>query len=198
MVKNVFLKPSSTVLTAHYANGDTVIVNCDATGAAFTVTLPDATNTINIFFIIIKTDSSTNAITIAGRLGQTINGSTTATLSTQYESKIFLSNTNDWMDMSYLGHVRLHTVLNSSDHSDTLTGTGLDGDTIIGNVTPKWSRLAISIPAANVRNVFGVDNGELRPSWKTALDSTAPTAITVGATGAAGTSRVFANRDHTH
>jgi hypothetical protein len=88
-----------------------------------------------------------------------------------------------------------HNILSVS-HSDTLADAVLDGDTIIGNVTPKWSRLAISIPAANVRNVLGVDNAELRPSWKTALDSTAPADI--AGTAAAGTSLVFSHRDHAH
>jgi len=44
--------------------------------------------------------------------------------------------------------------------------------------------------------VLGIDNGELRPSWKTALDSTTPGAV--AATGSAGTSLVFAHRDHLH
>lgn len=58
-----------------------------------------------------------------------------------------------------------HNLL-SAVHSDTLTDTVVDGDVIIGNVTPAWSRLAISVPAAGTRNMLGVDNGELRPSWK--------------------------------
>jgi len=69
---------------------------------------------------------------------------------------------------------------------------------VIGNATPTWARLGISIPGANVRNVFGIDNGELRPSWKTSLDGIAPAAITIGAAGSAGTSLVFSHRDHTH
>jgi len=67
---------------------------------------------------------------------------------------------------------------------------------IIGNVTPAWSKLAISVPAAAVRNVLGVDNGELRPSWKTALNALTPD--TVQETGSSGTSLVFSHRDHVH
>lgn len=95
------------------------------------------------------------------------------------------------------GYVTPHNVLSAS-HGDSLAGAVVDGDVIIGNVTPRWSRLAIAIPAANVRNVLGVDNGELRPSWKTALDSTNPTTIAEGAVAAPGTSLVFSHRDHTH
>ena len=90
-----------------------------------------------------------------------------------------------------------HNIL-SAYHGDTLADNVVDGDIIIGNVTPKWSRLAIAVPAINVRNVLGIDNGELRPSWKTALDATNPSAITVGATASPGTSLVFSHRDHTH
>jgi len=88
-----------------------------------------------------------------------------------------------------------HVIL-SAAHSDTLAGSVLDGDVIIGNTTPKWSRLAISIPAANVRNLLGIDNAELRPSWKTALDATNPADIAAAASP--GTSLVFAHRDHVH
>jgi len=55
----------------------------------------------------------------------------------------------------------------STTHGDT-TGAAspIDGDIIIGNVTPKWSKLSISIPAAGTCNYLGVNNGELRPSWE--------------------------------
>jgi hypothetical protein len=35
-----------------------------------------------------------------------------------------------------------HNLLNSSFHPDTLTGTVVRGDLVVGNSTPKWSRLA--------------------------------------------------------
>ncbi len=90
-----------------------------------------------------------------------------------------------------------HNVL-SATHGDSLAASVADGSIIIGNVTPAWSSLAISVPAANVRNVLGVDNGETRPSWKTALDGTNPTTIVVNASASPGTSLVFSHRDHTH
>jgi len=99
--------------------------------------------------------------------------------------------------LNFVGSVGVHNIL-SATHSDTLADTILDGDVLIGNVTPKLSRLGIIVPAANVRNVFGVDNAELRPSWKTALDGTTPATIVAGGAGAAGTSLVFAHRDHNH
>ena len=45
------------------------------------------------------------------------------------------------------GTLLTHDLL-SARHSDTLPAAVVDGDIIIGNVTPKWSKLAISVPAA--------------------------------------------------
>jgi len=87
-------------------------------------------------------------------------------------------------------------VLLSTSHTDTLAAAVVDGDVIIGNVTPRWSRLAIAVPAANVRNVLGIDNAELRPSWKTALDVVNPADVVAAA--APGTSLIFSHRDHVH
>ena len=84
----------------------------------------------------------------------------------------------------------------SATHPDTLAAAVTDGSIIIGNVTSLWSELVIAVPVVNVRNVLGVDNGELRPSWKTALDSVNPEQVAVGV--APGTSLSFARRDHVH
>ncbi len=92
---------------------------------------------------------------------------------------------------------RAHDLL-SARHSDTVAAAVVAGDIVIGNATPKWARLALSVPAANVRNVLGVDNGDTLPSYKAALDATLPASITPGSAGAAGTSLVFAHRDHAH
>lgn len=72
----------------------------------------------------------------------------------------------DIVDLRFAGSAS-HNLL-SGTHGDTLTASVVDGDIIIGNVTPKWSRLAISIPAAGTLNYLGINNGELRPSWKSA------------------------------
>lgn len=111
----------------------------------------------------------------------------------------------NWLDLtdggastlhSHAGGGGAHSLLDGSTHTDTLADTVTDGDVIIGNATPKWSSLAISVPGANVRNVLGVDNGELRPSWKAILDGTNPAAV--AASAAPGTSLVAAHRDHVH
>jgi len=87
----------------------------------------------------------------------------------------------------------------SATHDDTTAAAVVQGDIIVGRAgAPAWARLALSVPAANVRNVLGIDNGGAEPAWKTALDAVAPTTIAEGAAAAAGTSLVFSHRDHTH
>ena len=60
-----------------------------------------------------------------------------------------------------------------------------------------WDELAISVPAANVRNALGIDNAETAPSWKTTLDATNPAAVSTSA-AAPGTSLIYSHRDHVH
>ena len=60
----------------------------------------------------------------------------------------------------------------------------VDGDLILGNVTPEWSKLAVSIPGANLINVLAVASADLRPSWKTASSSPGATASILASTAA--------------
>lgn len=70
---------------------------CNATTAAFTVTLPSAaTYPANLEFVIKKTDASVNVVTVATTSSQTIDGTTTRTLATQYKYIIVQSNGTSW------------------------------------------------------------------------------------------------------
>ncbi len=73
---------------------DTVIL-CDATSAAFTVTLLAASNTGKVYYIK-KIDSSANAVTIDGNSSETIDGSTTKVLSMQYDAIMIVSDGTEW------------------------------------------------------------------------------------------------------
>jgi len=72
---------------------------CDATTAAFTVTLPPIANVIEgKEYNIKKIDSSTNIVTVAGDGAETIDGAATVAIGTQYESiTIKKSGTNWWI-----------------------------------------------------------------------------------------------------
>jgi len=110
----------------------------------------------------------------------------------------------DWVDLTDGGASTLHShagggahvILDSAVHTDTLTGTVVDGDIIIGNATPKWSKLAASIPGIEQRNVLGIDNTELRPSWKTLLSTSLP--LDIGTIADSGEGLPAAREDHVH
>lgn len=67
-----------------------------------------------------------------------------------------------------------NALLDGSAHSDTLAGTVVRGDIIVGNSTPKWARVAKGA-ANSVLTSDGTD-----PAW-----STTPTVATLTTTGAA-------------
>ena len=104
-----------------------------------------------------------------------------------------------WQAQSYIDHGALGG-LADDDHTqytrkDTLTSTG---DLYYASAASTPARLGVNIPAANVRNVLGLDNGDTVPSWKAALDAVAPSTSAVGDGASSGTSLIFAHRDHVH
>ncbi len=76
-------------------------------------------------------------------------------------------------------------------------GLTTNGD-LVTQAAGVLDRIAVSAPAANVRNVLGADNGDTAPSYKTALDATNPTTSAIADSASPGTSLVFSHRDHTH
>ena len=101
--------------------------------------------------------------------------------------------------LTLLGTSTTHNMFSATHADSTGAADPVDGDTIIGNATPKWSKLAISIPGtAAFLNVFGVLNGELRPSWKALWDTTVPTTIAPSDAAAVGSATTAARRDHKH
>lgn len=79
--------------TADYtatANDGTIEV--DASGAARTITLPAVTGLGGRIYIIKKTDSSGNAVTVDANASETIDGATTVSLASQYSTTIIQAN----------------------------------------------------------------------------------------------------------
>lgn len=73
------------------------IILCDATGGAYTETLPSATDLNGKVITVIKIDSSANAVTLDGAGSETINGELTWTLGAQYDSIEVISNGINWI-----------------------------------------------------------------------------------------------------
>lgn len=70
------------------------VILCDASGGAFTVTLPAGITGTE--YHVKKIDSSANAVTIDGFGSETIDGDLTVDISTQYESLMFKSDGSNW------------------------------------------------------------------------------------------------------
>ena len=85
-----------TKTAAYTATTSDNIILCDATSAAFTITLPAATNVTGLRYRIKKIDSSVNAITIDGNGAETIDGAATQSLATQYDSMDIACDGASW------------------------------------------------------------------------------------------------------
>lgn len=73
---------------------------CDASAAAMTVFLPEAGAYKGVMFSIKKTDSSVNAVLVDGNASETIDGSITATLASQYAGVTVISTGSAWLKVT--------------------------------------------------------------------------------------------------
>lgn len=72
------------------------VVLVDASGAARTITLPDAAGNTGRVYHVKKTDASSNAVIIDGDGADTIDGAATHSITTQYESRTVVSDGANW------------------------------------------------------------------------------------------------------
>lgn len=89
----VDITSTSTDITAN-ATHHTILV--DASGAARTITLPTAASSNRRVYVIKKTDSSGNTVTIDGDGSETIDGATTNVISAQWSTRVIQSNGTAW------------------------------------------------------------------------------------------------------
>jgi hypothetical protein len=72
-------------------------IKADATGGGFSITTPAAATVGDDFrFTVVKTDSSTNLVTIEGNASETINGAANVTLSLQWHGAEVRSDGTNW------------------------------------------------------------------------------------------------------
>ena len=79
-----------TLTSSHYT------ILCNATAAAFTITLPTAVGISGRTYNIKKTDSSGNAVLIDGNAAETIDGDLTKSLNLQNESITIQTDGSNW------------------------------------------------------------------------------------------------------
>ena len=108
------------------------VINCDASGGAFTLTLLAAATVGDGGTICIrKTDSSANAVTIDGNASETINGVTTFLLTRQNGSVFLVCDGSNW-NMQASHNDNLVSWASTTTYATLSTATALD-DTIPQN-----------------------------------------------------------------
>lgn len=136
------------------------VITC-STASAWTLTLPAASTATGKIFQIKKTSSDFNALTIDGNASETIDGSTTTTVDTQYESINIICDGSNWHN--------LERRIPSTCTNYTPTGAW-SGPTYAG----KWKRVGDAIQINCSLTYAGTPSGALSfdiPSGLT-LDTT--------------------------
>lgn len=82
--------------SAYTATSSDCVISCDASGGAFTITLPTASGIAGRLYRIKKSDTSGNAVTIDPNGSETIDGSSTKSLTTAYDSVDLISDGTNW------------------------------------------------------------------------------------------------------
>lgn len=95
------LTPLSTLTVTDVTNTYVVLLTdavifCDASGGAFSVSLPTAAGNDGKRYYIKKTDSSANAVTIDADGSETIDDSLAAIIDRQYDSLTLVSDGTEW------------------------------------------------------------------------------------------------------
>jgi len=82
---------------AYTATTTDEVISADATSAAFQITLPTAVSKTGQVYTIKRANSGANAVTVGTTSSQTIDGSTTYSLSAQYKYVSVVSNGANWL-----------------------------------------------------------------------------------------------------
>jgi hypothetical protein len=92
----VDVRPLVSKTTTYTATTANEYILCDASGGAFTVTLPTAVGINGKLFTIKKTDSSGNAVTVDADGTETIDGALTKLISAPYDAMKIISDNSNW------------------------------------------------------------------------------------------------------
>lgn len=161
------------------------IIYCDATSAAFTVTLLAAATAADGFtFAIKKTDGSAHAVTIDGNASETIDGDLTYSLANENDSVLLVCDGSNWK----IAADKATVVSASSVVQQVITSTGTYTPTSGMN----YCIVELVGGGAGSGGVVsgatgGAGAGAYSRSRFTAADVGASKAIVIGAAGAAGT-----------
>lgn len=97
-IEQEWLSPrTSTTQTGAYTASVNETVLCDASGAAFTVTLPPVDDSTHV--TVKKTDSSANAVTVDSPNSETIDGASSVSLASQYDTVTITSDGTNYFEV---------------------------------------------------------------------------------------------------
>jgi hypothetical protein len=115
------------------------LVACDATSAAFTLTLPAVKDAKGMTFLVVKTDSSANAVTIDGNASETINGATTQALSAQWAEATLYCDGTQWI--AFLVGSAAAQMYTPGTFTSTIRFGGASTGIVYGNQQGNYTRL---------------------------------------------------------
>jgi len=81
-----------------YTAADSELILCDCTSGGITVNLPAVAS--GLVYTVKKTDGSVNAAVVDGDSSETIDGATTQSLTSQYDSVTIIGGSSEWSIIS--------------------------------------------------------------------------------------------------
>lgn len=128
------------------------LILVDATSGAVTITLLAAATAGSGFRVAIKKiDSSANAVTVDGNGSETIDGNTTSTLSTQYDTDNLICNGSNWFGFLNIGNPTTLTDANGNESLIlTATASAVNEFTIVNAATGNNPSISASGSDTNI------------------------------------------------
>lgn len=137
---------------------DSKVIPVDATGGAVTITLPANAGIYDGFYVlVVKVDSSSNAVTVDGSGSDPINGALTQVLSTQYDwLLVWWSTANStWYGFKATEPVR-NTNVSSTDLNSLLISGEYDGTSLTNAPgTGAW-HVQVYVSSQDTNNVLQI------------------------------------------
>lgn len=157
----IHLNAREQSLDGKYDGATKVLVLCDCTDGAISTTLPDAKSCGVDEFVFVKTDSSSNAVTVSPATYQTIGASSSKSISSQDQAVRLINGLNGFyqtseIDTGITGSGTLNSLLKWTPDGVTA------GDSIIREVAAKIG-VGTSSPS-----------GKLQVSWSTVANAHYP------------------------
>ncbi len=154
---------ASVTTTPYTATASDGLIPVDATSASATINLPTAASITGKMYVIIKTDSTVNTVTVDASGSETIGGALTAVLRTQNSTAIVYSNGTNWYLVSSGGSGGLVWI--------EVTGTSQTASVNSGYILNNAALVTLTLPStASLGDLIGVV-GKGAGGWRIAQNA---------------------------